>query len=180
MRKWHRFLPLILILIFSPVLWIALNHNPNNQDNATLGRRLPDSQAENILQSGQKIALSSLKGKPFILNIWASWCPNCRAEHAFLMEISSKYTLYGITYRDRPEAAKQWLAQQGNPFQIVLDDQKGNLSIDLGVYGTPETLLFDAEGILRARYTGLLTRDVWNSIFVPHLKTVLQQVENQP
>lgn len=180
MRRLLLFIPLLLVVGFSLILWRGIGQDPNNQDDAILGRPLPDISAENLLSPGQSVSLHSLAGKPLILNVWASWCPNCKAEHQFLMRLSRTAKIYGISYRDKPEAARNWLERAGNPFQMVLDDQQGKLAIELGVYGTPETLLYSAEGRLVARYTGTLTEDIWSKVFVPLLPAAFGQGSGTP
>lgn len=162
------FLPLILTLGLGALLLLGLGNNPYSQDEATLGRTLPAWQSENLL-GGAAIDTASLKGEPFVLNVWASWCPNCRAEHPLLGELARAVPLYGLNYRDKGDAARAWLMEAGNPYRAVLADPDGKLALELGVYGTPETYLFDADGTLLTRHTGLLTQEIWQRQFVPLL-----------
>ncbi|MEL3917806.1 DsbE family thiol:disulfide interchange protein [Aeromonas enteropelogenes] len=162
------FLPLILTLGLGALLLLGLGNNPYSQDEATLGRTLPAWQSDNLLD-GSPIQTASLKGEPFVLNVWASWCPNCRAEHPLLGELASTVPLYGLNYRDKGDAARAWLMEAGNPYRAVLADPDGKLALELGVYGTPETYLFDADGTLLTRHTGLLTQEIWQRQFVPLL-----------
>ncbi|WP_421228199.1 DsbE family thiol:disulfide interchange protein [Aeromonas enteropelogenes] len=162
------FLPLILTLGLGALLLLGLGNNPYSQDEATLGRTLPAWQSENLL-GGAAIDTASLKGEPFVLNVWASWCPNCRAEHPLLGELARVVPLYGLNYRDKGDAARAWLMEAGNPYRAVLADPDGKLALELGVYGTPETYLFDADGTLLTRHTGLLTLEIWQRQFVPLL-----------
>lgn len=162
------FLPLLLTLSLGILLWLGLGNNPYSQDDATLGRTLPAWQSDNLLD-GRQIQTASLKGEPFVLNVWASWCTNCRAEHPLLSKLAGTVPLYGLNYRDKGDAARSWLIQAGNPYRAVLADPDGKLALELGVYGTPETYLFDADGALLARHTGLLTREIWQRQFAPLL-----------
>ncbi|WP_421387612.1 DsbE family thiol:disulfide interchange protein [Aeromonas veronii] len=162
------FLPLLLTLGLGALLWLGLGNNPYSQDEATLGRTLPAWQSDNLL-GGSQIQTTSLKGEPFVLNVWASWCVNCRAEHPLLSELAGTVPLYGLNYRDKREAARAWLIQAGNPYRAVLADPDSKLALELGVYGTPETYLFDADGALLTRHTGLLTQEIWQRQFAPLL-----------
>ncbi|TNI88801.1 DsbE family thiol:disulfide interchange protein [Aeromonas sobria] len=162
------FLPLLLTLGIGALLWLGLGNNPYRQDEATLGRALPAWQSNNLLD-GRPILTASLKGEPFVLNVWASWCPNCRAEHPLLTELAGTVPLYGLNYRDKGDAARMWLIQAGNPYRAVLADPDGKLALELGVYGTPETYLFAADGALLARHTGELTKGIWLRQFAPLL-----------
>ncbi|EKP0301178.1 DsbE family thiol:disulfide interchange protein [Aeromonas veronii] len=162
------FVPLLLTLGLGALLWLGLGNNPYSQDEATLGRTLPAWQSNNLLD-GSPIQTASLKGEPFVLNVWASWCVNCRAEHPLLSELAATVPLYGLNYRDKGDAARAWLIQAGNPYRAVLADPDGKLALELGVYGTPETYLFDADGALLARHTGELTNEIWQHQFAPLL-----------
>ncbi|MBS4697079.1 DsbE family thiol:disulfide interchange protein [Aeromonas allosaccharophila] len=162
------FLPLLLTLSLGILLWLGLGNNPYSQDEATLGRTLPAWQSDNLL-GGSQLQTASLKGEPFVLNVWASWCVNCRAEHPLLSELAGTVPLYGLNYRDKGDAARAWLIQAGNPYRAVLADPDGRLALELGVYGTPETYLFDADGALLARHTGELTKGIWQRQFAPLL-----------
>ncbi|HDN9016549.1 TPA: DsbE family thiol:disulfide interchange protein [Aeromonas salmonicida] len=163
------FIPLLLTLGLGTLLWLGLANDPYRQDEATLGRTLPQWQSENLLDGGL-VHTDQLKGEPFVLNVWASWCPNCRAEHPLLAELATTVPLYGLNYRDNREAARAWLGEAGNPYRAVLADLDGKLALELGVYGTPETYLFAADGTLLSRHTGELTADIWQRQFVPKLK----------
>ena len=162
------FLPLIVTLGLGALLWLGLGKDPYRQDEATLGRTLPAWQSENLLDGGL-VHTDQLKGVPFVLNVWASWCPNCRAEHPLLSELAGSVPLYGLNYRDKRDAARAWLTQAGNPYRAVLADPDGKLAMELGVYGTPETYLFAADGTLLSRHTGELTKEVWQRQFAPLL-----------
>ncbi|WP_429095145.1 DsbE family thiol:disulfide interchange protein [Aeromonas veronii] len=162
------FLPLLLTLSLGILLWLGLGNNPYSQDEATLGRTLPAWQSDNLLD-GSPTQTASLKGEPFVLNVWASWCINCRAEHPLLSELAGTVPLYGLNYRDKGDAARAWLIQAGNPYRAVLADPDGKLALELGVYGTPETYLFAGDGTLLTRHTGLLTREIWQRQFAPLL-----------
>lgn len=177
------FMPLLLTLCLGVLLWLGLGNNPYSQDEATLGRSLPGWQSESLF-GGDPIHTEALKGEPFVLNVWASWCPNCRAEHPLLSELAGTVSLYGLNYRDKGDAARAWLAQVGNPYKAVLADPNGKLALELGVYGTPETYLFAADGTLLSRHTGELTKEVWQRQFVPLLARAralpTPQAEGQP
>ncbi|MCX7129174.1 DsbE family thiol:disulfide interchange protein [Aeromonas sp.] len=162
------FFPLLVTLGLGALLWLGLGNNPYSQDEAVAGRTLPAWQSDNLLD-GSPIHTASLKGEPFVLNVWASWCVNCRAEHQLLSELAGTVPLYGLNYRDKGDAASAWLIQAGNPYRAVLADPDGKLALELGVYGTPETYLFDADGALLARHTGALTKEIWLRQFAPLL-----------
>ena len=96
-----------------------------------------------------------------LLNVFASWCLPCRAEHPNLTRLGQEegLTLIGINYKDKPEAAAKWLDELGNPYEAIGSDYSGRASIDLGVSGVPETFIIDAGGIIRHRFTGPVVGD---------------------
>jgi cytochrome c biogenesis protein CcmG/thiol:disulfide interchange protein DsbE len=104
-------------------------------------------------------------GKISLLNIWSSWCISCRYEHDILLDIAkdNKISVYGLNYRDNRDDALSMLNNYGNPYKKIIFDPKGDLAINLGVYGTPETYLIDRDGIIRYSIIGPLSWDVWRS-----------------
>mgnify|MGYP002146658072 CR=1 FL=1 len=104
----YLFVPLVLALGLGALLWLGLGNNPYSQDEAVAGRTLPAWQSDDLL-GGAPIHTAALKGEPFVLNVWASWCPNCRAEHPLLGDLASAVPLYGLNYRDKGDAARAWL-----------------------------------------------------------------------
>jgi len=96
----------------------------------------------------------------WLLNVWASWCVACRAEHRLLMEVARRndVPLYGLNYKDAPKDAKQWLIQHGNPYKLSVVDYDGRVGIDYGVYGVPETFVIDKKGVIRHKVIGPVSR----------------------
>ena len=119
--------------------------------------------------NGESLTTDTLLGQPFLLNVWASWCTNCRKEHALLQTLSGQLPIIGLNYRDTPDAAKGWLHSVGDPYSRVIDDQQGLAALALGVIGTPESWLIGPHGEVLARYVGPLTSEIWQTQFLPHL-----------
>jgi cytochrome c biogenesis protein CcmG/thiol:disulfide interchange protein DsbE len=95
-------------------------------------------------------------GKVKLINVFASWCVPCRAEHPVIEKLAKEHgvTVYGLNYKDKPEDARLWLAELGNPYARIGADRKGRTAIDFGVSGVPETYLIDGEGVIRYQYIG--------------------------
>lgn len=103
---------------------------------------------------------------PYLLNVWASWCPPCRVEHPFLMDLAEEgKPIYGIVYKDEPADATGFLNELGNPFTALMADPEGRAGLELGITGAPETFLVDEQGIVRARWRGALSETVWAQHF---------------
>jgi cytochrome c biogenesis protein CcmG/thiol:disulfide interchange protein DsbE len=116
-----------------------------------------------------RLSGSALKGQPYLLNVWASWCAPCLQEHPVLVELAKRKTIriVGINYKDRPEDARAWLARHGNPFAEIVADREGRTAIDFGVYGVPETFLVDAQGVIRFKHIGALTVEAVQGRLLP-------------
>ena len=119
--------------------------------------------------AGQTYSRAALiDGKPLLLNVWATWCPTCRAEHQFLNELARQgVRVVGLNYKDDRQKAVTWLDSLGNPYALSLFDGSGMLGLDLGVYGAPETFLIDGQGIIRWRHAGDLNARVWREQLQP-------------
>ncbi len=176
MRRLMLFIPLLLSVLLIGVLWLGLGRDPYTQNSAVVGKTLPDLSGPDLFDEDRSIALHSLKGRPFLLNVWASWCANCRSEHDLLIALSQQVPVYGLNYRDKPASARAWLDDAGNPYTLVVNDQDGQIALSLGVYGTPETWLFSADGTVLARYTGVLTEEIWRR----HFAGLLAPQETRP
>ena len=110
-----------------------------------------------------------------LVNVFASWCAPCRTEHPQLMRLARDgVELYGIDYKDEPEAARQWLAGLGNPFARIGVDRGGQVAIDWGVYGVPETFIVDAKGVIRFKQVGPITPEVLNTTILPLVRRLSQ------
>ena len=135
--------------------------DPREVSNPLLGKPVPDF-ALPPLDNGQGVARANLAGgHPVLINFFASWCIPCRIEHPELMRLSQEgLALWGIAYKDKPDAARAFLARNGNPFARVAQDEPGRAAIEWGVTGVPETFLVDGAGIVRWRFPGPLTPEI--------------------
>lgn len=142
------------------------------------GRDLSDSPSALLEKPAPSFSLPSLpgekgfspedlKGRVSVVNVFASWCLSCAAEHPFLSELARDAPVYGLNYKDRPEDAKAWLEKNGNPYAGIASDAGGRVAIDWGVYGVPETFIVDGAGIVRYRHAGPVTEDVYRDLLKP-------------
>jgi cytochrome c biogenesis protein CcmG, thiol:disulfide interchange protein DsbE len=107
-----------------------------------------------------------------VLNVWGTWCPACRYEHQTLIDISQsgQAPIVGLNWKDDLDLANEWLAQLGNPYEMIAVDKEGRTAIDWGVYGAPETFLVDAEGKVQFRLAGPMTHEIWEREFLPRIQ----------
>jgi cytochrome c biogenesis protein CcmG/thiol:disulfide interchange protein DsbE len=162
----RRLLYLIPVLVFAGVgigLALGLTRDPSILPSALIGKPVPDFKLPGVAGLDRPgLSSADLKGKPALVNVFASWCVPCRAEQPLLLRLAdSGVPIYGINYKDKPDQVDAWLNQLGNPYQRIGADQSGRVAIDWGVYGVPETFVIDAEGRIRHKFVGpLMPQDV--------------------
>lgn len=164
MKRCTLLMPLAIFMAIAMLLLWQLARNvkgddPNSLESALIGKPVPIFRLEALEDPGQHFQSDALaQGKPLLLNVWATWCPTCRAEHQYLNQLSARgIRVVGLNYKDDRQKAIGWLNTLGNPYALSLFDGDGMLGLDLGVYGAPETFLIDGQGIIRYRHAGILT-----------------------
>jgi len=163
-QKWALYgAPFIIFMAISAFLLKGLFIDPQHLPSARIGKEMPRFALADLLNPGVVLSEQDLKGTPALLNVWATWCPACRQEHSELNRLAQEegVTLYGLNYKDEPEAARAYLEQLGNPYRYTLQDEEGRLGFDLGVYGAPETYVLDRDGKIHHRLVGIVTREKW-------------------
>lgn len=176
MKKWISWLPMLVALPIILFLGLQFSAEPSAGKHSNIGGSIPHFSLPDLYKD-EVVTDANIKGEWSLVNIWATWCSPCLKEHGVLMEIAQRHDipLYGIDFKDDSDAAKQWLADKGNPYTVVMVDEQGRSAFDWGAIGVPETLLVDPQGIIRHRFAGQLTLDVWEKEFVP-----LLPLENEP
>jgi cytochrome c biogenesis protein CcmG/thiol:disulfide interchange protein DsbE len=171
-----RLLYLVPVALFGGLtflLYIGLFQGPPSElPSPLVGKPAPDFMLPPLDSQAQQFSRAELgQGRPVIVNFWASWCAPCRIEHPELQQLATRQgiTLYGIDYKDKPENARTFLTELGNPFGKIDQDQEGRVSIDWGVTGVPETFVIDGKGIIRVHYAGPLTDEVIDRLILPAL-----------
>jgi len=174
MKRHVLLIPFILFLLIAAALLWQLARNAQGDDpraleSALTGKPLPAFRLTSLENPEQQYETSALiQGQPLLLNVWATWCPTCRAEHEYLNQLSSQgVRVVGMNYKDSRQKALAWLQALGNPYALNLYDGDGMLGLDLGVYGAPETFLIDGKGIIRYRHAGDLNASVWEKELRP-------------
>lgn len=163
MKRLIYILPLLLFLVVVGYFAAGLGRDPHKLPSALIDRPVPAFDLPAV--AGTKAGLSSddLKGRPQLVNIWASWCIPCRVEHPALMRLAGEHgvLIRGIDYKDKPEDAAAYLEENGNPYTGIGADRDGRVGIEWGTYGVPETYVIDRDGRIRYRHVGpLMPEDV--------------------
>lgn len=174
MRRKRLFLPLALFLLLALALTVQLTRNahgddPTQLESALIGKPLPSLTLRSLDDPGKVYRPALLRdGHPWLLNVWATWCPTCRAEHQLLNGLAARgVRIAGVNYKDSRAKALAWLNTLGNPYTLSVVDGDGMLELDLGVYGAPETFLIDGQGIVRYRHAGDMNDRVWRQDVEP-------------
>lgn len=164
-------LPLTLFIILAIFLFIGLRLNPRDIGSTRIDKPAPLFTLPQLLDHTKTLSQQDFIGKVSLFNVWASWCVSCRYEHSLLMQLAQQgYTIYSLNYKDKLADAKTVLARSGNPYVATAVDDKGQVAIDWGVTGTPETFIIDKQGIVRYKQTGPLTTELWEQEILPLIK----------
>ncbi len=165
-----RIIPFILFALLALFFWRGLSLNPQNLPSAILGKQMPMFELPALGARPATFTSNAMHGQVALLNVWASWCEACMEEQVFLLQLAREGVLiYGLNYKDNADDATHWLTEWGNPYKQVGSDTRGQVAIDLGVYGAPETFLVDKAGVIQFRHAGVLTAMIWQRDFLPRI-----------
>lgn len=177
----RRLLPLALFAALAGLLALGLAQRRHAGDaplpSPLIGAAAPDFSLPRVGAPSRRFApRRELAGQVWLLNVWASWCAPCRAEHPLLTELAREpgLALVGLDYKDRQGAA--WLAAGGDPYRAALDDADGRVGLEWGVYGVPETFVVDRAGRVRFKHVGPLTPAVIEGQVLPLVRSLRDEV----
>jgi cytochrome c biogenesis protein CcmG/thiol:disulfide interchange protein DsbE len=165
-------IPIGLFAALAAFLFIGLSRDKETLPSPLIGKPAPLFELARVEDPSQKISNREFAGQPYVVNIWGSWCFACREEHAALMEIARRgeIPLVGLNWKDELPLAQEWLQKLGNPYVVSAFDPEGNVGIDWGAYGAPETFLVDARGIIVYKFVSPMTIEVWEREFLPRAR----------
>lgn len=174
--RWTTFLPLIVFVLIFGAFYFGLGNDPQNLPSALIDKPVPEFTLPKIAGiENEGLSQTDFEGdKPVLLNVFASWCAPCRAEHPVLESLAKDHgiTIHAISYKDDPEDSKRFLQALGNPFTKIGVDLKGKAGIDLGVYGVPETFIIRGDGTIAYRHAAPLTPGNIEGIILPLMRAI--------
>jgi len=178
---WKYLIPLVIFVLLAVLLWAGLDRPGKRgarEDVPTplIGKPAPVFRLPLLHEPDQIFSPEQMKGKVWLLNVWASWCVSCREEHPVLMQFSrlGEAPLYGLNYKDERSNGTAWLRRFGDPYVLSAFDYDGRVGIDFGVYGVPETYVIDKEGIIRYKHTGPVSMRDINEKILPLIRELQQ------
>jgi cytochrome c biogenesis protein CcmG/thiol:disulfide interchange protein DsbE len=166
------FIPLGVFIVLVGFLFVGLFLNPREVPSPLIDKPAPAFSLSQLHEPGKTLGTPDMKGKVWLLNVWASWCVSCREEHPLLVELSKAKLLpiIGLNYKDEPAAGMKWLRQNGDPYDLSVVDRDGSVGIDYGVYGVPETFLIDKSGTIRYKQIGPITVEALEKKIMPMVR----------
>lgn len=169
--------PVGLFAVLVGFLYFGLNRDKETLPSPLIGKTAPQFELPRLDDPSQTFSNRELAGKPYVLNVWGSWCVGCRQEHEALLQIARRgeVPIIGLNWNDDRDTALRWLKQLGDPYAVNAFDGEGRVAIDWGVYGAPETFLVDANGKVIKKHVAAVTMEIWEQEFVPLLKAQAQQ-----
>lgn len=161
-------IPAIALVALVALFAAGLRHDPREVPSPLIGKSAPAFSLAVLGQPEQPYTADDLKGRPLLVNYFASWCVACRVEHPFLMQLAAQgVEIIGMDYKDTDADGAAWLAQHGNPYRAVVADPRGTAGLDWGVYGAPETFVLDASGTIVYKQIGPMNETVWRERIAP-------------
>jgi cytochrome c biogenesis protein CcmG/thiol:disulfide interchange protein DsbE len=168
--RWLKFaVPLAVFAALVGFFAVGLSRDPHEVPSPLIGKAAPAFRLEQLHEAGLSFTPEDMKGKVWLLNVWASWCVSCRVEHPLLVEMSrgNVVPIVGLNYKDKREDGVQWLERFGNPYVLSAHDVEGRVGIDYGVYGVPETFVIDKAGVIRYKQIGPVTPEALEKTILP-------------
>ena len=169
---WRYAVPITVFAVLAAFFYRGLNLNPSFIPSPMVGKPAPEFSLPSLSDPGVQIGTADMAGKLSLMNVWGTWCVECRYEHDFLLEVAetSGIPIYGFNLKDDRASAINWLATLGDPYVESATDVEGYVAIDWGIYGAPETFLIDRDGTILHKHISPLTATIWERDFMPIIR----------
>lgn len=155
---------------------IGLTLDPSKVPSVLIGKPVPDFQLPPVQGRTEGLSGDDLKGEVSLVNVFASWCVECRVEHPLLMRLAAEgdIPIHGLNYKDKPDDAANWLDTLGDPYTRTGADRDGRVAIEWGVYGVPETFVVDRTGTIAYKHIGALSPETLEQTILPLVEKLRQ------
>jgi cytochrome c biogenesis protein CcmG/thiol:disulfide interchange protein DsbE len=162
-------IPLVVFALLVGFFAIGLTRDPREVPSPLIGKPAPQFKLTRLEAPERTFSPEEMRGKVWLLNVWASWCVSCRVEHPVLVDMSRRklVPVVGLDYKDQRADGMKWLATHGDPYLLSAFDDEGKVGIDFGVYGVPETFVIDKEGVIRYKQIGPITPEALEKKIMP-------------
>ena len=178
MKRWAYFLPIAIMAVLAVFFIIGLGRDPKLIPSVLINKPVPEFSLAALPGRGNSgLSSANLKGQVTLVDIYGSWCVSCLEEHPTLLKIkqTGEVVIHGIDWRDDPALGAQWLLEKGDPYDRVgADPAPGRTAVDFGVTGAPESFIVDANGVIRYKYIGPITPQVWKETLLPIIRSLKQ------
>jgi len=180
MLRYLILIPLILFVVLVVFLALGMRRDPHELPSALIDKPAPTFDLPQLKDPTKSFSAQEMRGRVWLLNVWASWCISCREEHPLLLEVarSGVVPLYGLNYKDKPDDALGWLRELGDPYVLSVSDLDGRVGIDYGYYGAPETFVIDRQGVIRHKQIGPITPAAWTKTILPLVQKLNREGTN--
>jgi cytochrome c biogenesis protein CcmG/thiol:disulfide interchange protein DsbE len=171
-KRLRYLIPLAVFALLAAFLAIGLTHDPGEVPSPFIGKAAPAFKLTRLHEGDKTFTPAQMRGRVWLLNVWASWCVSCRVEHPLLVDLAGRQLvpIVGLDYKDTREEGLHWLQRRGDPYLVSAFDDEGKVGIDYGVYGVPETFVIDKEGVIRYKQVGPITPEALDSTILPLVK----------
>jgi cytochrome c biogenesis protein CcmG/thiol:disulfide interchange protein DsbE len=172
-NAWKFVVPLLLFGGLFALFYVSLDRDKQTLPSPLIGKPAPSLSLPGLNDPETKFTNSDYAGKPWVLNVWGTWCPGCLHEHSTLLQIAERneVPMVGMDWRDDAARAALYLKKKGNPYTFSGMDPEGSLAIDWGVYAAPETFLIGADGKVLYKLAGPMTMEIWEKEFLTRLRS---------
>jgi len=169
MKSLRYIIPLAVFLALVGFFAAGLFHDPREIPSPFIGKPAPDFKLARLHEGDRMFTPAEMRGRVWLMNVWASWCVTCRVEHPLLVELAKQKVvpIVGLDYKDTRADGLKWLATRGDPYDFSVCDDDGKVGIDYGVYGVPETFVIDKEGVIRHKQIGAITPEALEKTILP-------------